>query len=84
MTSLSGTLGRGQGKKGVRAGLIEPGLVGSDTTTENHSPEERPGAIADAKMVRAEDIVVSALFMLTRPRRALIQRMVVVPRAGDA
>ena len=66
------------GPKGVRVSLIEPGLTGSDMIEK--SPEEKLEAIAQEKMLRAEDIAVAAHFALTQPRRAVVQQITMVPR----
>lgn len=66
------------GPKGVRVALVEPGLTGSDMVTK--SPEEQAEDIRAEKMLRAEDIAVAVHFMLTQPRRSVVQQMTVVPR----
>ena len=67
------------GPKGIRVSLIEPGLTGSDMIEK--SPEEQRGKIAEETMLRAEDIAVAAHFVLTQPRRAVVQQITMVPRA---
>jgi NADP-dependent 3-hydroxy acid dehydrogenase YdfG len=59
--------------------LIEPGLTESDMI-ELSADEKREKIEADL-MLRAEDIAVAAHFVLTQPRRAVVQQITMVPRA---
>ncbi|TPG43022.1 SDR family oxidoreductase [Sphingomonas koreensis] len=77
-------LRREQGEKGVRVSLIEPGFTGSDFQDAADYPDDKKRKlIADAKMLRAEDIAVAAHFALTQPARTVVQQMTVVPRVRD-
>ncbi|MGN6270119.1 MAG: SDR family oxidoreductase [Sphingomonas sp.] len=77
-------LRREQGGKSVRVSLIEPGFTGSDFQNPEKYPEEKKRRmIADAEMLRAEDIAASTHFILTQPARTVVQQMVVVPRVND-
>ncbi|RYG36344.1 MAG: SDR family oxidoreductase [Burkholderiales bacterium] len=58
------------GEKKIRVSLIEPGAVGSDM--QECSPEEQRAKIAEAKMLKAEDIAELVMFILTRPSRCTI------------
>jgi NAD(P)-dependent dehydrogenase (short-subunit alcohol dehydrogenase family) len=68
----------------IRVSLIEPGLVGTDMTVETASPEEQPEWIAEAKMLKAEDIAEAALFILRQPRRCDVIRVQVQPHKSDS
>ena len=68
------------GPKGHRVALVEPGLTNSDMI--QHPAETKARKIADAEMLRAEDIAVAVHFVLTQPRRTVIQQITVVPRAS--
>jgi NAD(P)-dependent dehydrogenase (short-subunit alcohol dehydrogenase family) len=71
------------GPRDIRVGLIEPGLTGADMTTTGIDRDEELAKIADHKMLRAEDIAAGVHFMLTQSRRAVVQQLTIVPRAGD-
>lgn len=75
-------LRREQGEKGVRVTLIEPGWVGSDFQPDMPEEEKRRN-IAEAKMLRAEDIAAAVHFALTQPPRTVVQQMAVVPRVSS-
>ena len=44
------------------------------------SPEEQREMINKDEMLRAEDIAVGVHFVLTQPRRAVIQQLTIAPR----
>ena len=69
--------------KGIKVGLIEPGKTGADFQYESFSAEEQADEINAERMLRAEDIAVAAHFMLTQPRRAVVQQVTVVPRKAE-
>jgi NADP-dependent 3-hydroxy acid dehydrogenase YdfG len=54
----------------IKVGLIEPGFTGADFQYPDFSTEKQAELIRQDKMLRAEDIAVAALTMLTQPRRA--------------
>ena len=66
-------------EQGIRVGLIEPGLTGSDMLLPDIPVEKQREMIAQGKMLRAEDIAVSVLHFLTQPRRTVISIMRVEP-----
>ena len=74
-------LRRELGKKGVRVSLVEPGLTGSDMQTD--PPEKQREKIAAEESLRAEDIAVGVQYILTQPRRAVIQQLTISPRMQD-
>ena len=63
--------------------LVEPGLTGSDMQEPDTPPEKQREMIGDEKMLRAEDIAVGVHYLLTQPRRTVIQRLTISPRVQD-
>lgn len=74
-------LRRELGPKGVRVSLVEPGLTGSDMVAG--TPEEQAERIGKEEMLRAEDIAVGVHYLLTQPRRAVVQQLTISPRMQD-
>lgn len=74
-------LRRELGKKGVRVSLVEPGLTGSDMV--EGTKEEQAERINKEEMLRAEDIAVGVHYLLTQPRRAVVQQVTISPRMQD-
>ena len=74
-------LRRELGKKGVRVSLVEPGLTGSDMQTD--PPGKQREKIAAETSLRAEDIAVGVHYLLTQPRRAVVQQLTISPRMQD-
>lgn len=83
IAGVSEAMRREQGPRGVKVGLLEPGLTGTDMQYPAYPPDKQAEMIAEETMLRAEDIAVAAHFMLTQPRRSVIQQMTVVPRMKD-
>jgi NADP-dependent 3-hydroxy acid dehydrogenase YdfG len=71
------------GKKGIKVGLVEPGKVGADFQYPEFPPDKQREMIHAEKMLRAEDIAVAVHFMLTQPRRAVVNQMVVTTRIPE-
>jgi NADP-dependent 3-hydroxy acid dehydrogenase YdfG len=71
------------GKKGIKVGLVEPGLTGADFQYPDIPAEKQREMINEDKMLRAEDIAVAVHFMLTQPRRAVVQQLAVTQRVPD-
>lgn len=71
------------GSKGIKVGLIEPGLTGADFQYPDIPAEKQREMINADKMLRAEDIAVAAHFMLTQPRRAVVTQLVMTQRVRD-
>jgi 3-oxoacyl-[acyl-carrier protein] reductase len=59
-------------EKDIKVGLIEPGFTGADFQYPDFPPEKQVELIHEARMLRAEDVAVTAYFMLTQPRRTAI------------
>ena len=74
-------LRRELGPKGIRVALVEPGKTGSDMQKPDIPDDEQRRMIAEETMLAAEDIAAGVRFLLTQPRRSVVQQMVIVPRA---
>ncbi|RDE06545.1 SDR family oxidoreductase [Sphingomonas aracearum] len=74
-------LRRELGDKGIRVGVVEPGKTGADMQEPDISPEEQREMIRKGEMLRAEDIAVGVRYMLTQPRRAVVQQLTITPIA---
>jgi len=77
-------LRRELGPKGIRVALVEPGKTGSDMQLPDIPVEQQRKAIAAESMLRAEDIAVGVQYLLTQPRRTVIQQLTISPRVQDA
>ena len=71
------------GKKGIKVGLVEPGLTGADFQYPDNPADKQREMINAEKMLRAEDIAVAVHFMLTQPRRAVVAQLAVTQRIPD-
>ncbi len=80
IAGFSEALAKELGPKGIKVSLVEPGLTGSDMQYEKFSAEDQAKEIEAERMLRAEDIAVACQFLLTQPRRAVVQQIVMVPR----
>lgn len=78
---LAIALRRELGKQGIRVALVEPGLTGSDMQTD--PPEKQREKIHAEESLRAEDIAVGVHYLLTQPRRAVVQQLTISPRMQD-
>lgn len=77
-------LRRELGPKGIRVANVEPGKTGSDMQEPDIPPDEQRAAIHKDEMLRAEDIAVGVHYLLTQPRRAVVQQLTITPRAVAA
>jgi NAD(P)-dependent dehydrogenase (short-subunit alcohol dehydrogenase family) len=68
------------GPKGIKVGLVEPGMTGADFQLPDIPVEKQREMINADKMLRAEDIAVAVHFMLTQPRRAVVQQLAMTER----
>lgn len=71
------------GSKGIKVGLIEPGLTGADLQYPDIPADKQREMINEDKMLRAEDIAVAVHFMLTQPRRAVVMQLAMTQRVSD-
>ena len=76
-------LRREVGPQGIKVGLVVPGLTASAMTTDGMSDDEQRRRIAEDNMLQAEDIAAGVHFMLTRPRRTVVQELILVPRNNE-
>ena len=83
IAGFSEALRRELGPKGIKVGLIEPGKTGSNMQLPDIQPEEQRKMIREETSLRAEDIAVGVHYMLTQPRRSVIQQLVISPRAQE-
>lgn len=70
------------GPGGIKVGLVEPGFTGADFQYPQFPPEKQRQLINEEKMLRAEDIAVAVHFMLTQPRRAVVNQLAVIQRVS--
>lgn len=71
------------GGKGIKVGLVEPGLTGADFQYPDIPADKQREMINQDKMLRAEDIAVAVHFMLTQPRRAVVMQLAMTERVKD-
>lgn len=83
LQGFSIALRRELGGKGIRVALVEPGKTGSDMQLPDIPVEQQREMIERHTMLRAEDIAVGVHFLLTQPRRAVIQRLTISPRVQE-
>lgn len=70
--------------KDIKVCNVEPAKTGADFQYRNFTAEEQAEENRKETMLRAEDIAVAVQFVLTQPRRANVQQVVIAPRArGD-
>ena len=70
--------------KGIKVCNIEPAKTGADFQYKDFSADEQAEENRKETMLRAEDIAVAVHYVLTQPRRANVQQVVIAPRArGD-
>jgi NAD(P)-dependent dehydrogenase (short-subunit alcohol dehydrogenase family) len=68
------------GPKGIKVSNVEPGKTGSDMQLPDIPVGKQREMIHAESMLRAEDIAVGVHFVLTQPRRAVIQQLTIAPR----
>lgn len=71
------------GPKGIKVGNVEPGKTGADFQYASFSAEEQAEQINKEWMLRAEDIAVAVHFVLSQPRRSVVQQVTVAPRTQE-
>jgi len=64
---------------GIRVTLIEPGLVGTNMTTERVPVDEQPQQEAEGQMLKAEDIAECVRYVLMQPKRCDISMIQIRP-----
>ena len=68
------------GPKGIKVALVEPGKTGSDMLYPDIPAEQQREMIHEESMLRAEDIAVGVHYLLTQPRRTVVQQLTISPR----
>jgi NAD(P)-dependent dehydrogenase (short-subunit alcohol dehydrogenase family) len=76
-------LRRELGPKGITVSLVEPGKTGADFQYPDIPAEKQRSMIEEETMLRAEDIAVGVHYLLTQPKRTVIQQLVIAPRERD-
>ncbi len=71
------------GPKGIKVALVEPGKTGADFQYPDIPADKQRAMIAEETMLRAEDIAVGVHYLLTQPRRAVVQQLTIAPRMQD-
>ncbi|MHA6722874.1 SDR family oxidoreductase [Sphingomonas sp. RS2018] len=76
-------LRRELGPKGIRVALVEPGKTGADMQYPDVPADKQREMIHAETMLRGEDIAVGVHYILTQPRRTVVQQLTIVPRVLD-
>lgn len=71
------------GPKGIKVCNVEPGKTGADFQYRSFTAEEQAEQIDKEAMLRAEDIAVACHYLLTQPRRAVVQQITIAPRTQE-
>jgi len=71
------------GPKGIKVGLVEPALTGADFQYPDIPADKQAEMINAEEMLRAEDIAVGVHYMLTQPRRAVVQQLTITQRVVE-
>lgn len=69
------------GPRGIKVCNIEPAKTGADFQYMSFTAEEQAEENRKETMLRAEDIAVGVHYVLTQPRRAVVQQISIAPRA---
>jgi NADP-dependent 3-hydroxy acid dehydrogenase YdfG len=69
------------GPKGIKVCNIEPAKTGADFQYESFTSQEQAEENRKETMLRAEDIAVGVHYVLTQPRRSVVQQISIAPRA---
>lgn len=80
IAGFSEALRKELGPKGIKVSLVEPGKTGADFQYPDIPAEKQREMIHDETMLRAEDIAVGVHYLLTQPRRAVVQQLTIAPR----
>ena len=83
IAGFSEALRKELGPKGIKVCNIEPGKTGADFQYESFTAEEQADQINKEWMLRAEDIAVAVHYVLTQPRRAVVQQVTIAPRTQE-
>jgi len=83
IAGFSEALRKELGPKGIKVALVEPGKTGADFQYPDIPAEKQRDMIHEESMLRAEDIAVGVQYLLTQPRRAVVQQLTIAPRMQD-
>lgn len=83
IAGFSEALRKELGPKGIKVALVEPGKTGADFQYPDVPAEKQRERIHAETMLRAEDIAVGVHYLLTQPRRAVVQQLTIAPREQD-
>lgn len=81
IAGFSEALRKELGDKDIRVALVEPGKTKADFGKPDTSDEDQKESVEKAETLRAEDIAVGVHYLLTQPRRTVVQQLTIVPRA---
>lgn len=82
IAGFSEALRKELGPKGIRVALVEPGKTKADFSPDESDREQVEG-VAREDTLRAEDIAVGVHYLLTQPRRTVVQQLTIVPRGSS-
>lgn len=82
VAGFSEALRKELGNEKIRVALVEPGKTKADFGG-TPDPEQKE-KVAKEETLRAEDIAVGVHYLLTQPRRTVVQQLTIVPRAQSA
>ncbi len=83
VVGFSEALRKELGPKGIKVCTVEPGKTGADFQYESFTAEQQAEQINKDWMLRAEDIAVGVHYVLTQPRRAVVQQVTIAPRTQE-
>jgi NADP-dependent 3-hydroxy acid dehydrogenase YdfG len=83
VAGFSEALRKELGPKGIKVALVEPGKTGADFQYPDIPADKQREMIHAETMLRAEDIAVGVHYVLTQPRRAVVQQLTIAPREQD-
>jgi NADP-dependent 3-hydroxy acid dehydrogenase YdfG len=83
IAGFSEALRKELGPQGIKVSLVEPGKTGADFQYPEIPPDKQLEMIREESMLRAEDIAVGVHYLLTQPRRAVIQQLTITPGMQD-
>ncbi|WP_313438114.1 SDR family oxidoreductase [Novosphingobium sp.] len=83
IAGFSEALRKELGPKGIKVALVEPGKTGADFQYPDIPAEKQREMIEEETMLRAEDVAVGVHYLLTQPRRAVVQQLTIAPRMQD-
>jgi NADP-dependent 3-hydroxy acid dehydrogenase YdfG len=83
IAGFSEALRKELGPKGIKVGFVEPALTGADFQYPEIPADKQAEMIIAEEMLRAEDIAVGVHYMLTQPRRAVVQQLTMTQRVRE-